>query len=544
LCVFLLTMLLAATSIDVAEAQPRWSDVNDWRWNNVFSDTQSYKYVSEPLQIDNGLAELTIKIEEDGDFTFNWMKEGGSETYLRFFINNDEADRCNEAVLTQSRRSYPVKNGSILRWRFTAKVLGHNQTATVVIPKELGPTHIINKPSIVEIYNGFRLNNSLFIASGVRCSQRCKPIVDFSAVDTQKPGNYTYSIKCNEIGPVQETGIITVLPLDFIDAPSSSCVRQSGLYASVSKIAGANYYWTLNGGEITSGQGNSKIQWTSGNSRCNLSVIVNLSGFEKNLSRNVPVDPTCIYCDGLRTKNRPSPSGTKPIEFFVNSDSELRDAINNSSFNKMIYLKDNEFRGSYYINNTAGTIKITSDPCNKKRPILRNNGDYVIAIEDSPYVSIEELEISDAKNGILMEDSWKCNITNCSIKNFTLNAISLINSSASIQINKIIFNSSQNHIAGINLVKCRDKCTIIDNEIILASGVKRGSQGPIDLSLDQCQVRNQKFKPYDYKNTSLILKDGIYWQINCSSTTPCCRRKNAEACNCSEFGSSIICRSP
>jgi hypothetical protein len=318
-------LLLLIIFISIAESQPQWEerDKYNYQWGDNFSkDLHGSTYVSRPLA-NSGIAELQIEIITDGDFAFKWMKEGGDNTFLRFYINSERKGECNDAVLTQSRRSYPVKNGDILKWLFSANDLGQ-LTATVFIPTELTSTPTIIKPSIIEIYTGFPLSNDLFIASGVRCSQGGTPIVDFSAVDAQKPGNYTYLVRCNEISAVQETGIIIVSSLKF-DAPSSACAGQPGLDARVSEIMGADYYWFLDRGKIDSGQGTSRIKWTSERSSCNLSVRINLAGVKKNLSRNVSVDPNCVYldyCDNLNKK--------------IKNNSELRlvcaSCGNNSSF--------------------------------------------------------------------------------------------------------------------------------------------------------------------------------------------------------------------
>ena len=52
----------------------------------------------------------------------------------------------------------------------------------------------------------------------------------------------------------------------------------------------------------------------------------------------------------------------QPVIFNVDSENELRDAINNTSNDKLIYLKDIEFKGPIYIKNNASKIRIASCP--------------------------------------------------------------------------------------------------------------------------------------------------------------------------------------
>lgn len=224
----------------------------------------------------------------------------------------------------------------------------------------------------------------------------------------------------------------------------------------------------------------------------------------------------------------------KPTIFFVDSDAELHEAINNSSENKLIYLKDTEFNGQYYINKS--NIKITSQRNNQGMPTLNGNDkEFVIAIEDASRVSIDGLMITNAYVGILLEDTANCSITNCTIKNFDLDGISMNNSSGTfIKDNRIISLNSPKHdnLTGINLTKCKDDCELSNNTIRLDGG--NDSPIPIAILLDRSHGNILSLKP-ERGEEYLIFEDEVDWAIKCDGSYPCCRRSGDVNCDCSTF---------
>lgn len=454
----ILPLLILAVS---AQSQPLWEDGGNFRWDKVHRMSDSYEYVSKPL-IDNGLAELKIRILTDGDFTFEWMKEGGDETRLRFFINKEEKNQCNDASLTQLRNSYSVKNGDTLKWLFTASKFG-NWTAKVAIrTREQQCEYIINKPLIIKKYAGFPLDNNFFIASGGNCSQGGAPVVNLSAVDTDRPGNYSYSIRCGDSCPI-ETGIITILPL-VLDVPSYSCVEQPGLEARVSEIEGANYYWSLSDGEITEGQGTSKIQWRSDNSNCDINVTISLEGIEKYLSRNVPINPNCIYLDHCDDLN-----GS------IGSDMEIRllcqpcgDRI--GSQGKIIIENIHNLTICSYCPSQYATL------------------DGFLEIGNSTDISISGLDIRST-NVIINAD----NLSNSNIFNNKINPNS--------RSCAIFLNNSTNNILLNNDIRCNDN----NNSIVIFDG----KNNTINCSLDHDKILERTFS-----EDGNLLKDITCWIDN------------------------------
>jgi hypothetical protein len=468
---FILLILFANI---VAASQPQWKVEHNYQWDNKSTDLYGSTYVSSPL-IDKGIAELKIKITKEGDFAFKWTKEGGDKTFIRFYINGEYQE---DAL----QNSYPVKNGDVLEWKFSANELGR-WTATVFIPEESTSSPIINKPSIIEIYTGFPLSSDLFNYLGVRCSQGGTSIVDFSEVDTQKPGNYPYSIRCNENNPIQETGIITVLPLEF-DAPSSSCVGQPGLDARISEIKGADYYWTLDGGTVASGQGTSRIQWTSGNSSCNLSVRINLAGVEKNLSRHVWVDSNCIYldyCDNLNGN--------------IRNDSELR-LLCQPCGNKISFKGKVEVEGIHNL-----TISSSS-------PGQYAKLDGFIELGNSTNINIRGLNIKYNNFTIIADNLTNSNISDNKIDSgFSRCAVKMLDSKNNTCLNNDIQIQNKNNSISIQsgenntIERCLDQDTI--REKIFDNGILK-----YDIT---CWIHNIDNNCYTCNlsgtNTRLDLKD-------------------------------------
>lgn len=223
-------------------------------------------------------------------------------------------------------------------------------------------------------------------------------------------------------------------------------------------------------------------------------------------------------------------------EFFVKSDEEFREALNNSSLNKLIYMDDTEFRGQFLIKNSMGHMRIQQRVNNGVMPIINGiNGCFAIAIEDSSNVSIDGLMITNAYVGLLLEDDVYCSITNCTIRNFDLDGISLNNSSGTfIKDNEIISLNPHNHetLTGINLTKCRYKCELKNNTISLDGG--NNSPIPIAILLDRSQGNDLSVKPQNGEEY-LIFEDDVDWAIRCNGSSSCCRRGVSMNCDCPTF---------
>jgi hypothetical protein len=125
----------------MAESRPQWIEKSQFNWDNITS-VAAYDYFTSGTLQDNGLAELQIDILSDGNFYFMWRKDGGENTKMDFYINEDRkifcpgSRDCPISKLTSPREVYPVKKGDTLRWLFTTTNLGHSWTTTVAIPTQ------------------------------------------------------------------------------------------------------------------------------------------------------------------------------------------------------------------------------------------------------------------------------------------------------------------------------------------------------------------------------------------------------------------------
>lgn len=389
--VFILSFLIISLFLltTIADSKPLWKEKSDFRWHNIHSAPQgNIMRVSSPL-LDNGLAELKIEILEDGNFSFQWMKEGGDKTYLRFYINNNEESQCSDSVLASYSPVPAVKNGDILRWLFTANDQ-INATASVVLP------------------------------------QRSEP---------------------------SEQGIIFVQPLE-LNAPNSFCVNEPGLEAWITELPGANYHWKLSDGELTSGQNTSKIVWTSGNDSCNIKVKISSDGIEKNLSKNITVDRSCIYlnyCDDLN-KN-------------IRSNQEIR-LLCGQCGDRQAYL------GNIIIENIFNLSVISS--CSSQYAALKGS----IEIGNSSSIFIKGLNIANS-DGIINVDN---------LSDSTISSIALSPSSRGCAIR--LHDSENNTLLG-NDIHCHN-----GNISITIVG---GENNTIKDCLDRDKIREKIF----YNNGSI-----------------------------------------
>lgn len=472
----LLVFLQSVIVISMGEPQPQWEDAGNYRWDNVIQVSQGYNYNSRPL-LDTGLAELKIRILTDDEFMFWWSKEGGDNTNLRFYINDEEKSQCNEAILAKSRHSYSVKKRDILRWLFTGKDLG-NWTATVLIPiQEHSCNHTINRPKLIKTYIGFPLSHDFFAASGVTCPQGNIPIVNFSLVDIQTPGNYTYLARCDDFCS-DEMGEIVVLPLEFY-GPSICCIEQPGIEFSISEIQNANYYWSLSEGAITSGQGTSKIVWTSGSGSCNVSVRIELTGIEKVFSRYVQVNPNCTYlnyCDDLNRN--------------ISDNKELRLLCNPCG-------DRTSYQGKVSIKNVHNCSIKSS--CKDQSPRL----DGFIEIEDSSDIKIEGLDIVNGTVAINVENMTYSNISNNKIKSDAV-AFYMSDSNHNIFLENEI--SSHNNYSSLK--------------------IKGGINNTIEDCLNQDRIREIVFNgSTQTQDITCLILDGCY-TCNYTGTSTCVDLKN------------------
>jgi|WetSurMetagenome_2_1015567.scaffolds.fasta_scaffold57557_2 parallel beta-helix repeat protein len=229
------------------------------------------------------------------------------------------------------------------------------------------------------------------------------------------------------------------------------------------------------------------------------------------------------------------PENEKVAVFNVSTCNEFIDALNNSTnCKKVISLRYMRCIGSYLIKNNKNKLIIKSHPDNRLKPILDGNGgDYVIAIEDSSNVSIDGLDIKNAKVDIYMEDVADSSITNCKVENFIVDGISLNNTTGTrLQDNKIESSTPGNHKTGINLTECKDNCEILDNDISLPNGDSRTAS--YDILLINSSGNELFINPSE--EGYLIQQDSsVSWKVNCTGSYPCCTTFPTDDCDCNDY---------
>jgi hypothetical protein len=278
---------------------------NGWHINK--SSTDFFLQVGD---LEVGMSSFSLILNDTAEIEYDWKSDltDGLGGELRL-IYPGGSERCRSKGWVHSVKRLPAGR---VTWRVANPNGGYGYIDNIHIKYAniICERCNVDAPD-VEIYAGFPLSSAFFAEEGTGCSEGCTPLVNFSSVDSNKSGNYSYIVTCNGANPTQKIGMVRVVPLEIQVLPSV-CRYEPKLNASIYNINDAEYLWTIKEGEIVGTCSAPRIEWTSGNNNTNLSLSVTLKGITNVVRKNVSINPNCIYLSNCENLTR-----------FVQNDTEL-----------------------------------------------------------------------------------------------------------------------------------------------------------------------------------------------------------------------------